>query len=134
MRDLDLTAAVTYAAHSEAARAAHRDARHRPIDVPVHDRGAAHDASREARIAFAPTARPYAQALRVVVWRLVGGEDPRRRQAVLIDRRGAGPKGRPHVVGYPIAGFAFLMSESAICGNQAPAAGSFRPQSGSNSA
>jgi hypothetical protein len=50
MRDLDLTAAVTYAAHSEAARAAHRDARHRPIDVPVDDRGAAHDASREARI------------------------------------------------------------------------------------
>jgi hypothetical protein len=50
MRDLDLTAAVTYAAHAEAARAAHRDARHRPVDVPVRDRGAAHDACREARI------------------------------------------------------------------------------------
>lgn len=50
MRDLELTAAVAYAAHSEAARAAHRDARDRPIDVPVRDRGAAHDACREARI------------------------------------------------------------------------------------
>jgi hypothetical protein len=50
MRDLDLTAAVTYAAHSEAARAAHRDASHRPVGVPVGDRGAAHDACREARI------------------------------------------------------------------------------------
>jgi hypothetical protein len=50
MRDLDLTAAVTYAAHSEAARAAYRDARHRPRDVPVRDRGAAHDACWEARI------------------------------------------------------------------------------------
>jgi hypothetical protein len=57
MRDLDLTAAVTYAAHSEAARAAHRDARHRPIDVPVRDRGAAHDACREARI-VSPRLRP----------------------------------------------------------------------------
>jgi hypothetical protein len=50
MRDLELTAVVTYAAHSEAARAAHRDARHRPIDVPVRDRGAARDACWGARI------------------------------------------------------------------------------------
>jgi hypothetical protein len=50
MRDLDLTAAVTYAVHSEAARAAHRDARHRPIGVPIRDRGAAQDTCREARI------------------------------------------------------------------------------------